>query len=189
MAPVELRPTGVTSDGDAVGRESSGRVVFVPGALPGERLLVQIESERPKSAVGRLTEIIEPSQQRVIPPCPMVSLGCGGCQWQHASGQEQRRMKVEIATNAVRRGGVEPPPAVTTVELPEWDYRTTIRAAVVGGRAGFRRRESHDVLEVPECLIAHPLLADLLVNGRYEGASEVTLRCGARTGERLAATV
>ena len=98
-------------------------------------------------------------------------------------------MKVEIATNAVRRGGVEPPPAVTTVELPEWDYRTTIRAAVVGGRAGFRRRESHDVLEVPECLIAHPLLADLLVNGRYEGASEVTLRCGARTGERLAAIV
>ncbi|HYN99796.1 MAG TPA: TRAM domain-containing protein, partial [Actinomycetota bacterium] len=178
MAPVELRPTGVSSDGDAIGRESSGRVVFVPGALPGEQLLVQIESERPKSAAGRLIEVIEPSRNRVEPPCPLVPLGCGGCQWQHASAAEQRRMKLEIATNAVRRGGVEPPPAVATVEMPEWAYRTTIRAAVVDGRAGFRKKQSHDVLQVPECLIAHPLLSDLLVNGRYKGASEVTLRCG-----------
>lgn len=186
---VELVTTGVTSDGDALGREASGRVVFVPGALPGERVRAGIVSERPKSAIGDLVGVLEPSPHRVVPPCPLVPTGCGGCQWQHAAAEEQRRMKAEIVVNAVVRAGVEPPGAPATVELNPWAYRTTIRAAVVDGKAGFRRRRSNEVLRVPECLIAHPLLADLLANGRYDGAAEVLLRCGARTGERLAATV
>lgn len=189
MTQVELVTTGATSDGHALGREASGRVVFVPGALPGERVLVEIVSERPKSAMARLVEVLEPSTRRVVPPCPLLAAGCGGCQWQHASADEQRRMKVEIVANAVARAGVELPGAPSMVELDPWAYRTTVRAAVVDGRAGYRRRESHDVLRVPECLVAHPLLADLLADGRFDGASEVLLRCGARTGERLAATV
>jgi 23S rRNA (uracil1939-C5)-methyltransferase len=186
---IELVATGATSDGDALGREASGRVVFVPDALPGERVRVEIVSERPKSAIGDLVEVLEPSPHRVVPPCPLVPAGCGGCQWQHATAEEQRRMKVEIVVNAVVRAGIEPPGAPSTVELDPWAYRTTIRAAVIDGKAGFRRRQSHEVLRVPECLIAHPLLADLLAGGRFDGASEVLLRCGARTGERLAATV
>jgi 23S rRNA (uracil1939-C5)-methyltransferase len=189
VTQLELVTTGATSDGDALGRETSGRVVFVPGALPGERVRVEILSERPKSAIARLVEVLEPSPHRVVPPCPVLLAGCGGCQWQHATAAEQRRMKLEILVNAVTRAGVEPPGVPATVELDPWAYRTTVRAAVIDGRAGFRRQESHDVVRAPECLIAHPLLADLLAGGRFDGASEVLLRCGAGTGERLAATV
>jgi len=59
---------------------------------------------------------------------------------------------------------------------------------VKDGRAGFHRSRSHQIVAVDSCLVAHPLLQDLLVGGRYPGAKKVLLRCGARTGERLAAT-
>jgi 23S rRNA (uracil1939-C5)-methyltransferase len=185
MREIELRPTGVSSGGEAVARDGSGRVVFVPGALPGETVRVHIVSQRPKSAQGRMTRIVEPSPHRVAPPCPEVGRGCGGCPWQHVAAPEQRRLKTEIVTNALRRAGIEPPGPTATVDLPPWAYRTTLRAGVVGGRAGFRRARSHDILPVEACLVAHPLLADLLARGRYDGADEVLLRCGARTGERL----
>jgi 23S rRNA (uracil1939-C5)-methyltransferase len=55
------------------------------------------------------------------------------------------------------------------------------------GRAAFRAPRSHDAVVVDGCHVAHPLLEELIVDGRFGDASEVVLRCGARTGERLAA--
>lgn len=185
---VELSPYAVTSDGDAVAREPSGRVVFVEGAIPGERIRAQIVAERPKSATGRLIELLEVSPHRVAPPCPEVARGCGACQWQHIEPAEQRRMKEGIVANSLRFAGLDPPEAGPTVELEEWSFRTTVRAGVDGGRAGLRAVQSHDVVDVDGCLVAHPRLIELLVEGRYPGAEEVLLRCGARTGERLVAT-
>jgi 23S rRNA (uracil1939-C5)-methyltransferase len=69
--------------------------------------------------------------------------------------------------------------------LPAAGFRTTLRCAVADGRAGFRRSRSHEVLAVSGCLVAHPLLEELVREGRFGLATEVTLRCGARTGERL----
>ena len=73
-----------------------------------------------------------------------------------------------------------------TVTLPATGFRTTVHAAVTNGRAGFRRYRSHRVVPVESCLVAHPLLDELIVQGSYGDASEVLFRCGARTGERLA---
>src|SRR5262249_50881621 len=63
---------------------------------------------------------------------------------------------------------------------------TTMRFAVTDGRVGLRRSASNEVVELAACLVAHPLLDELVVDGRYHGAQEVTLRVGAATGERLA---
>jgi 23S rRNA (uracil1939-C5)-methyltransferase len=75
------------------------------------------------------------------------------------------------------------------VELASSGYRTTLRAAVAGGRAGYRRARGHTVVQVDSCEVAHPLIEDLVINGRYGSAREVVLRCGARTGQRLAAPI
>jgi tRNA/tmRNA/rRNA uracil-C5-methylase (TrmA/RlmC/RlmD family) len=64
-----------------------------------------------------------------------------------------------------------------------------VRAAVKNGRAGLRRANSHESVDVDGCLVAHPRIAELIVDGRYPDADEVLLRCGARTGERMAAVV
>ena len=58
-------------------------------------------------------------------------------------------------------------------DLATTGFRTTIRAAVVDGRAGLRHRRSHDVVTVASCEVAHPVVEGMLVNGRYGDADEV----------------
>ena len=70
--------------------------------------------------------------------------------------------------------------------LDPWGFRTTLRLAVTGGRAGLRRAASDAIVELDHCAVAHPLLDELIVEGTFAAATEVTLRVGAETGERLA---
>ena len=180
-----LRPTSVAAGGEAVARGDDGRVVFVSGALPGETVTVELTEERKRFARGHVVEVLEASADRVAPPCPHVALGCGGCGWQHVAPATQRELKVTIVRDALERlGKVESPRVDAGPELTSAGHRTTVRLAVRDGRVGFRRSRSHDVVEVDDCLVAHPLLADLLVID-FGRASEVTLRCGAGTGQRL----
>jgi 23S rRNA (uracil1939-C5)-methyltransferase len=186
VPPVELRTTAVAAGGEAVARDDDGRVVFVTGALPGERVAVELTEAKARFARGHVVELLDASPDRSAPPCPHVGRGCGGCTWQHVEVAAQRRLKVEIVRDSlVRLGQVVDPLVEPGPELPSIGYRTTIRMAVVDGRAGFRRARSHDVVGVDDCLVAHPLLDELVGTGRFGAATEVTLRCGARPGDRL----
>jgi 23S rRNA (uracil1939-C5)-methyltransferase len=184
-----VRTTGVAAGGDAVARGDDGRVVFVAGALPGEAVAVELTEEKARFAKGHVVELLEASPDRVQAPCPHVARGCGGCTWQHVAPAAQRRLKVDIVRDALERlGKVADPVVHEGPELPTTAFRTTVRTAVVGGRAGYRRHHSHEVVDVDRCLIAHPLVDELIAEGRFGEATEVTLRCGARTGERLVRT-
>ncbi|MGD0379303.1 MAG: TRAM domain-containing protein [Acidimicrobiales bacterium] len=185
---MELTTSDMASGGDAVARNAEGKAIFVRGALPGERVRVKVLDDHATYAVGSIERVIEASPHRIAPPCPEVERGCGACQWQHISIEAQRRLKTGFVVEAVQRAGLECPVPSPTVELAPWHFRTTIDAAVSDGRAGFLRARSHEVVPVRSCLVAHPLLEELLVEARYPGAREVLLRCGAHTGERLAAT-
>lgn len=177
----------MVAGGSALAREPGGRVVFIAGALPGERVRVEVETEHRGYQTARLLDVLEPSPHRVAPPCPELARGCGACQWQHVAVDAQRSLKLDIVLDALRRiGKVEAVPTKPTVVLPPWYYRTTVRAGVTNGRAGFRRARSHASVSVDDCLVVHPLLLPLLTEARYPKADEVLLRCGSRTGERLA---
>jgi 23S rRNA (uracil1939-C5)-methyltransferase len=185
---MELMTNAMASGGDAVARDAQGKAVFVRGALAGERVRVKVLREHATYAVASIDELIEASPHRMAPPCPEVERGCGACQWQHISIETQRQLKTEFVVEAIERAGLTCPVPHPTGELTPWHFRTTIDAAVTGGRAGLLKARSHQVVPVESCLVAHPLLEELLVEARYPGARQVLLRCGARTGERMAAT-
>ena len=186
MGPIEVTTAGPANGGGAVGRLPDGRAVFVEGALPGERVVIELTEERRRFARGRVLSVLEPSEGRIEPPCPLVAAGCGGCDLQHATAELARSMKERIVGDALERVGRVPVPELHTVALVPEGFRTTARAAVDRrGRAGFRRHRSHDVVVGDSCLVVHPLVEELLVDGRYHGASEVVIRVGARTGERM----
>lgn len=185
---LELLTTGMASGGDAVARDPEGKTVFVRGALPGERVKVRLVADHARYAVGAVDELVEPSSDRVVPPCPEVERGCGACQWQYVSVSMQRQLKLQFIVDALERSGVQCPEPNPSVELAPWAFRTTIKAVVTDGRAGYLRPRSHQMVPVNSCRVAHPLLVDLLVDARYPDAHQVLLRCGDRTGERLAAT-
>lgn len=194
---LELVPTAMAAGGDALARDGDGRVVFVAGALPGERVVVSLTQTQRDYARGVAVEIVEASSDRVTPACPSLALGCGGCTWQHVAPAAQPRLKAAIVVDALRRIGrmAEPPePQVVAVDGPA--LRTTARLAVTPtGRAGHRPRapapagsaDAHpaaQAVETDECLAVHPLLEELLVHGRYP-PGEVVLRVGVASGERL----
>ncbi|HET8930563.1 MAG TPA: methyltransferase [Acidimicrobiales bacterium] len=185
MSHVELTVDAMATGGDAVGRDADGRATFVTGALPGERVTVAIERTGKRHAQGRVLEVLDPSPDRRTPPCPHVAEGCGGCGWQHVDPGAQRRHKLTILTESLERlGGLPDPDVRPGPTLDDLGYRTTVRAAVVDGHAGFHRPRSHDAIAIDECLTAHPMLADLFA-ADYRGCEEVTLRVGVHTGERL----
>lgn len=192
VAPPEVVAiTGPAAGGDGVARLADGRAVFVRGAIPGDRVTVTITESRGRFARGVVHGVLVPSADRVPPPCPRVADGCGGCGWQHIEPARQRALKAEIVTDALERiGGVDPdrcPVVGLGPDLSAEGWRTTVRAAVDGGRAGFHVHHGHDTVPVGDtgCLVAHPLVDEVLRDGRFGDAAEVTVRASAATGERL----
>lgn len=94
------------------------------------------------------------------------------------------RMKQSMVVDQLTRAGVEAP-TPSTRSLVNDHGRTTVRAAVVSGRAGYRRRASHDVIVPEGCGAVDPRVEELLVDGNFGEADEVTIRVGNRTGERM----
>ncbi len=174
----ELRIESIVAGGDGLAHEESGRVVFVRGALPGERVEVQLTEEKRDFARGAVLQILERSPDRVEPPCPFVAAGCGGCEWQHVAPAAQARFKRDIVVDALRRiARIDEPPVTECIALPPAGYRTTVRIAIdADGRAAFRKASSHDLVTVNSCLVAHPTIAARLGSERWRGEREVTLR-------------
>jgi 23S rRNA (uracil1939-C5)-methyltransferase len=169
-----------------LGRRESGEVVLAAGGIAGERVVVAVDRARRGLVQGHVVAVLEASPDRVEPPCPAVAAGCGGCDLQHLTVAAQPAAKVAVVVDALRRlGRVDEPSVVAGPALPAHGYRTTVRVGVVDGRAAFRRRASHDLLAVGTCLVAHPLVDEVLRVGRFDGCDEVIVRAAVATGERL----
>lgn len=188
---VEIDVTAVVAGGDGLGRHADGRVVLVRGALPGERVTAVVTKVEKRLLRADVDEVLVAAPARVAPPCPRVADGCGGCGWQHVAPEAQPALKAAIATDALRRIGRLDPPAVDLgPRLAATGYRTTVRAAVDDrGRTAFRRHHRHELVVVGDtaagCLVAHPLVDEVLRAAAFPGAREVVVRAGAATGERL----
>lgn len=183
---VELDIERTVAGGAGLAREDGGRVVLVDGALPGERVRVRITRSKPRMAEGATLEVLTAAPDRVEPPCPERLAGCGGCDLQHASVALQRELKVGIVSDALTRIGRLPEvPVEPGEQLGADGFRTVLRCGVVGDRAGLRHRRSNEVRALAGCLVAHPLVEEVIREGRFPGAEEVTIRVGARTGDRM----
>jgi tRNA/tmRNA/rRNA uracil-C5-methylase (TrmA/RlmC/RlmD family) len=187
---VELTVGEAVHGGWCVARPASGPAVFVRHALPGERVRAVITQRTSKLARADATEILEASADRVRPPCPHAHPGgCGGCDWQHASLPAQRSLKAAVVRQQLRRiagidweVSVEPMPG----EENGLGWRTRVTFAVgPDGAAGLRRHRSHDVMEIGDCPIAHPLVAAAAVTGQtWPDAAWVEVAAAPGSGQR-----
>ncbi|NLF01207.1 MAG: class I SAM-dependent RNA methyltransferase, partial [Anaerolineales bacterium] len=164
MNTITLELTSMAHGGTALGRHEK-RVIFVPYALPGETVRAEITDDRGSHAFAALVEVLDPSPDRVTPPCPYFGPDrCGGCQWQAAAYPAQLRFKAEIVADQLARiGGVGAPIVRPTVpDGSGWAYRNhaQFHPAVHGG-LGFQTAASGDVVAVDACPVLHPLLSEL----------------------------
>jgi tRNA/tmRNA/rRNA uracil-C5-methylase (TrmA/RlmC/RlmD family) len=189
---LELAVSDVAHGGWCVAREPGGRVVFIRHALPGERVRARITDTTARFARAEAVEILQASPDRVEPPCPHARPdGCGGCDWQHATPQAQRRLKAEVVRQQLRRiAGLDR--EITVEPLPGdsggLGWRTRIRLSVgPGGAAGLLKHRSHEVVEVGACPLAHSLVPVTGITGqRWQQVSSLEVTVSPGSGERAA---
>src|SRR5574344_541484 len=87
---------------------ASGKTVFVPYALPGEKLSVEIVEEHRDYCAARIVEILTPSPHRIAPFCPLYGT-CGGCNLQHCDSSYQTELRSSILSDAFSREGISVP--------------------------------------------------------------------------------
>jgi len=149
----------IGSNGEGVGR-IKGITVFVDNGVPGDKLNIKIEVLKKNYAIGRIIEILKPSQDRKSPECPEAEL-CGGCQIQHIDYIAQLRLKTNMVKAATERiGKLENVLIHDTLgmDIPK-QYRNKAQfpVAVMDGKAivGFYKKGSHEIVNTESCHIQH----------------------------------
>ena len=152
---LDLTLTTMSNGADAIGRHE-GKAIFVPFAIPGETVRVEIVEDKPTFARAKLIEVIAPSPDRVTPVCKHFGV-CGGCQWQHISYEAQLKWKKQVVIDQLFRiGGIASPNVLDTIPSPSpLHYRNHVQfSQTEDGKLGFM--SSAGVVPISECHIAHP---------------------------------
>ena len=136
-----------------------GRIVFVAGAIPGERVRARVERTQRQVVWATAVEMLDASPDRRDPPSDPA---CGGLAYGHIAYARQRQLKGEIVVDAFRRLGqlrLDPPDVVPS---PESGYRLRARLHVRDRRAGFFLEGTHALCDaaatrqlLPESIAAH----------------------------------
>ncbi len=201
----ELEIQDLSHDGRGIGR-LDGRVVFVDGALPGDRVLIRLLPQRRRQLHADLRRILQPSPQRRRPPCILAD-HCGGCSLQPLSDEGQQQWKQRSLEQALQRiAGLELAPQPLLVSDRPLGYRN--RAVIPLQRsedghlkAGYYRRGSHRIVNMNRCPVLDPRIDSLIAplkrdletsdwpvdrHGVSEGGlKHLALRVGHHTGEVL----
>jgi len=143
--------------------------VFVGLAAPGDRLKVRIHQLKGKTAFAEIVEIIEPSVDRIEPPC--VYFGrCGGCDFQQLNYEAQLAAKVGIVKDCLTRiGKINYENEIRIIGSPKpFGYRARAQWHVSTRRKkiGYFQRKSHDVIDVVRCPIITSELQEVLTELR-----------------------
>ncbi|HEV2912301.1 MAG TPA: class I SAM-dependent RNA methyltransferase [Pyrinomonadaceae bacterium] len=148
---------------------ANGQTIFVGLCAPGDRLRVEIYQRRGKASFASIREVIEPSPERIEPPCPYFGR-CGGCDFQQLNYRAQLDSKVSIIRDCLRRiARIEPPEQIPITPSPlEWQYRSRAQWQYdpVRRHLGYFERGSHRVCDVVECPVIVPQLQEALTRLR-----------------------
>jgi len=158
----EITIDSIGRRGDGIG-EWNGKPVFIPRALPGERVLARIGPERDKGHAGTLLRVVGESPERVAAPCPYYD-DCGGCALQHWDMKAHHAWKETRIRDLLARAGVSVKEWKPSVFVPPRTRRRATLAAFLQNktlRLGYHRARSHDIIDIPDCLVISPRLQKL----------------------------
>ncbi|SCN25942.1 23S rRNA (uracil-C(5))-methyltransferase RlmCD [Clostridium sp. N3C] len=152
---VDIVAEGYQGEGIA---KPQGFPIFIPGALKGEKVKIKIVKLTKNHGFGKLLDIVEPSENRVEPICPLYKR-CGGCQLQHMSYQEQLVFKKNRVKDCLERIG-----KITDVKINDTlgmeeplRYRNKVQLPVGVEKGepiiGFYAPRSHDIINLQQCFI------------------------------------
>ena len=160
-------------EAQGIAHRSDGKVVFIEGALPTERVQVQVSRKKNNWEQGQMTALQRESAQRVRPGCPHFGLhagACGGCKMQHLHPAAQVAVKQRVLEdNLWHLAKVKPERMLRAIEGPAWGYRDRARLSVrfVAKKGtvliGFHERKSRYVADMQVCPVLAPQVSAMLM--------------------------
>jgi 23S rRNA (uracil1939-C5)-methyltransferase len=160
-------------EAQGVAHNAEGKVVFIEGALPGERVQVQVHRRKNQWEQASVTAIARETSQRVRPACPHFGLhagACGGCKMQHLHPAAQVAVKQRaLEDNLLHLGKVKPERVLRPIEGPAWGYRNrarlSVRHVIKKGTVlvGFHERKSRYIADMRECHVLPPQASAMLM--------------------------
>ncbi|PKR84896.1 23S rRNA (uracil(1939)-C(5))-methyltransferase RlmD [Heyndrickxia camelliae] len=159
--PLTIKRLGINGEGVGYFKK---QVVFVPGALPGEEVVVEVTKAHPKYAEAIVKKVRKRSEHRVKAPC-IVYEQCGGCQLQHLEYSQQLKEKRDILIQALERHTrfkIEEMDIRETIGMDNpWHYRnkSQFQLGEDHGKviAGMYSIDSHRLINIPECIVQQPV--------------------------------
>ena len=145
-----------------------GKVIFIEGALPGERVTYNAYRKKPSFELAQTHRIIEPGFSRVFPRCQYFGT-CGGCSWQHMDGRAQVAAKQRVLEdNLWHIGKVRPEQMLPAVHGASWGYRHRARLSVrhvlkkQAVLVGFHEKRSSFIADMRSCEILPARISRLI---------------------------
>ena len=153
------------------------KVTFVPFAMPGDVLEIEIIKEKKNYNEGKIVKIIKPSKNRVVPPCPYFG-GCGGCSYQMLRYEENLLEKQNNVINYFKKNGLLINPSIIKNDRP-YNYRNKITLKIVNRKIGYFKNNSHEIVEINKCLLAENKINEVikLISSLNIINGEVIIRC------------
>jgi 23S rRNA (uracil1939-C5)-methyltransferase len=132
----------------------NGKITFIDGALPGERVRYVLTKQKKQYDEARLIEVLETSPSRVPPRCPYYG-ECGGCSLQHLDWSAQVQVKQAQVLDVLQRiAGLAPNTIVQPLVSTGWQYRDKARFT---GELGFKKKYQSKLTQpIDECSILNP---------------------------------
>ncbi len=161
MATYSIKAEKMVFGGDCIGK-IEGKTVFIPFAIPGETLEVEITKDLRDYSIAKIASIQEPSPYRVLPFCQYYGT-CGGCNMQHIQTDYQSKLRAEILKEAFEREGVATPD-IQIVTGPAQQYRSRFQFH----DGGLMARQSNEIIPIASCPCAAPEINAFLTEIPYE---------------------
>lgn len=168
---LELNIEEINNLGSGVGHAPDGRVVFVRGALTGERVRATVIKATSSFYVARLNELLAPSPYRLPDGAPDCGAGesCGGCIYRHITYEHELELKQNYVKNAFCKVGLSDvivDPVRSTGACACYRNKAQYPVGKANGRvmAGFYATKSHTILPAEGCLLQPPVFSDIVRN-------------------------
>lgn len=156
-----------------IAHRADGKVLFIEGALPFERVLANVYRKKPSFEQATTIKVLKESSQRVRPACVHFGLhagACGGCKMQHMHAEGQVAVKQRALEDALwHLGKVKAATMLRPISGPTWGYRQRARLSVRHVHkkgvvlVGFHERNSRYVADIQSCQVLAPHVSDLLL--------------------------
>ena len=167
---LELKIEKLVFGGDGLGFVD-GKACFVEGALPGEKVLARILSDKPNFMKAKLLRVLEPSPHRLHPPCPYIER-CGGCQYQHLPYVEELKWKELQVRESFAQAfkGEEIPILPIQYSAKEYGYRNSITIHRTteknnkSQRLGFIGHDNYSKVLIDYCMLADERLKEIFTS-------------------------